>query len=70
MKNNQLLISGVGRDSSVCIATCYGLDGPGFESQRGEIFRTHPDLPWGPPILLYKGFPVSFQGGKAAGVCC
>ena len=31
----------MGRDSSVGIATRYGLDGPGIESQwRGEIFRT------------------------------
>ena len=47
----------VGRDSSVGIARRYGLDGPGIESWRGgEIFRTHPDRPWGPPSLLYKGY--------------
>ena len=28
----------MGRDSSVGIATGYGLDGPGIESQWGEIF--------------------------------
>jgi len=32
----------------------------------GEIFRTHPDRPWGPPGLLYNGYLV-FPGGKAAG---
>jgi len=31
-------------DSSVGIATSYGLDGPGIES-GGEIFRTRPDRP-------------------------
>jgi len=31
-----------GRDSSVSIATRYGLDGPGIESQWGEILRTCP----------------------------
>jgi hypothetical protein len=31
-----------------------------------EIFRTLPDRPWGPPNLLYNGYPV-FPGGKAAG---
>ena len=39
-------------DSSVGIATCYGLRGPGIESRWGEIFRTRPDLPWDPPSLL------------------
>jgi len=29
----------------------------------GKIFRTCPDLPWGPPNLLYNGYPV-FPGGK------
>ena len=48
------------RDSSVGIATRYGLDGPGIES------RTRPDRPWGPPSLLYNGYRV-FRGGKAAG---
>ena len=26
----------------------------------GEIFRTRPDRPWGPPSLLYDGYRVSF----------
>ena len=30
----------------------------------GEIFRTHPDRPWGPPILLNNG---SFPGVKRPG---
>jgi hypothetical protein len=29
----------------------------------GEIFRTHPDRPWGPHSLLYKGYQV-FPGAK------
>jgi hypothetical protein len=58
----------VGRDSSVGIATRYGLEGPGIESRLGEIFCTHPDRPWGPPSLLYHGYRV-FPGGKAAGAC-
>jgi len=32
----------------------------------GEIFRTSPDRPWGPPSLLYNRYRV-FTGGKAAG---
>ena len=52
---------------SVGIATRYGLDGPGIESRWwGEIFRTRPARPWGPPILLYNGYRV-FPGSKAAG---
>jgi len=52
---------GLGR--VVGIATTYGLDGPGIESRWGEIFRTSPDWPWGPPSLLYSGYRV-FPGGK------
>jgi hypothetical protein len=29
----------------------------------GEIFRTCPDRPWGPPNLLYNGYRV-FPGGR------
>jgi hypothetical protein len=35
----------VGRDSSVGIATCYGLDGPGIESQWGGEVFAHPSRP-------------------------
>jgi hypothetical protein len=52
------------RDSSVGIATRYGLDDPGI-----EIFRTRPDGLCGPPSLLYNGYRV-FPGGKAAGAWC
>jgi len=52
-----------GPGSSVGIATGYGLDGPGSNSGGGEIFRTCPDRPWGPPRLLYNGYRV-FRGGK------
>jgi len=58
-----------GRDISAGIATRYGLDGPGIESRWGEIFRTHPDRPWGTPSLLYNGYRV-FLGGKTAGAWC
>ena len=53
-----------GPGSVVGIATGYELDGPGIEFRRGgEIFRTCPDWPWGPPSLLYDGYCV-FPGGK------
>ena len=48
-----------GPGSVVGIATGYGLEGPGIESRGGEIFRTYPDWPWGPPSLL------SFPGVKS-----
>ena len=51
-----------GPGSSVSIATDYGLDGPGIESQCGEIFALL-DWLWGPPSLLYNGYGV-FPGGK------
>jgi len=55
-----------GRDSSVGIATRYGLDGPGSKPGGGKINLNCPDRPWGPPSLLYKGYRV-FAGSKAAG---
>jgi len=59
-----------GPGSSVGIATDYGLDGPGSNPGGGEIFRTCPDRPWGPPSLLYNGyriFPVG-KGGRGVGL--
>jgi hypothetical protein len=51
------------QDSSVGIATRYGLEGPGIESRWGEIFRTYPDRLRDPPSLLYNGYRV-FPGSK------
>ena len=56
----------VDQDSSVVIATRYGLDGPGIESQWGRDFRhpTRPTLgPTQPPVHWVPVIP----GGKAAG---
>jgi len=52
------------RDYSVGIAT----ELPGWTFPRsnpggGEIFRTCPDRPWGPPSLLYNGYRI-FPGVK------
>jgi len=44
------------RDSSVGIATPYGVD----ESRWGRDFRILPDRPWGPPSRLYSGYRVCF----------
>jgi hypothetical protein len=33
----------------------------------GEIFRTHPDRPWGPSSILYNAHRVSFRGTKRPG---
>jgi len=35
----------------------------GSNPDGGKIFRTSPDRPWVPPILLYNGYRV-FPGGK------
>jgi len=56
----------LGCDSSVGRVSHYRLDGPGIESQWGEIFHPCPDQPWGPPSLLYNGYRIRFPGGKAA----
>jgi hypothetical protein len=54
-----------GPGSSVGMVTGYGMDSPGIESRWGEIFRTCPYRPWGPPSLPYNGYRVT--GDKAAG---
>ena len=54
-------VSGPG--SIVSIATGYGLDGSESNPGGGEILRTCPDWPWGPPSPLYNGYRV-FPGGK------
>jgi len=56
----------MGRDSSVGIATCYGLV-QGLNPRGGKIFCTCPDWPWGPPNLLYNEYRV-FPGSKKARV--
>jgi hypothetical protein len=62
---NSTLLRRVGREGSVGIATT--LRG-GQSGDRipvgGELFRTCPYRPWGPPSLLYNGYRV-FPGGKA-----
>jgi hypothetical protein len=56
------------RDSSVGIATGYGLDGPGIESRwGGEIFAHVQTGPGANPA--YNGYRV-FAGDKAAGAWC
>jgi hypothetical protein len=55
----------VGRDSSVGVASRYGMEGPGIESRLGEILRTHADLTWSPPNHIYNGYEI-FPRGKAA----
>jgi len=35
----------------------------GSNLRGGEIFRTCPDRPWSPPILLFNGYRF-FPGGK------
>ena len=56
-----IIIIIISRDSSVGIATRYGLDGPGIESRW--LFRTHPGWPWCRPSFLFNRYWV-FPGGK------
>jgi hypothetical protein len=52
-----------GPGSSVGVATGYGLDGPGIESQWGRDFPHLSRPALGPPSLLYNGYRV-FPGGE------
>jgi hypothetical protein len=63
-----LPVLSVGRDSVVCTATRYGLDGLGIESRLGRDFP-HPDRPWVPPSLLDNGYrviPAVWWSGRGA----
>jgi hypothetical protein len=60
------------RDSSVGIATGYGLDGRGVRVRvpvGARLFSSprRADRFWGLPSLLSNGYRGSFPGGKAAG---
>ena len=59
----------VGRDSSVRLATRYGLEGPGIESRWRRDFPQPSRPPWGPLSLLYNGYRVSLPGVKRPGRC-
>ena len=56
----------VGRDSSVGIATRYGLDGPGIEFRWGRDFL-QPSRPALGPTQPPTKWVLVLPGGKAAG---
>ena len=56
-----------GRDNVVGTATRHEIDGQGIETVRGDIFRPHPDQPWGPPRSLQNGYRVSSTRLKRPG---
>jgi hypothetical protein len=65
---SQLPFLSVGRDSSVGIATRYGLDGPGIESRWGRDFR-HPCRPAvGPTQPPVQWVPGLSKGQSGQGV--
>jgi hypothetical protein len=56
----------VSRDSSVCIATDYGLDGPGIEFRWGRDFP-HLSIPAAVPTQIPIQWIPGLYRGKAAG---
>jgi hypothetical protein len=62
----RVLCTAMGQDSSVGIATGYGLDDLGIESRWGRDFLHESRPPLGPIQPLYSGYRV-FSRGKAGG---
>jgi hypothetical protein len=60
------LFSYVGRDSVVCVATSYGLHGPGIESLCGRDFPHSSRQALGPIQPPAQWVPGFFPGGQAA----
>jgi hypothetical protein len=60
-----IYIRGTGLAQSV-LRLAIGWTVRGWNPGGGEIFRTRPDRPWGPPSL-YNGYRVTFQGVKRPG---
>jgi len=54
------------QDSSVGVATSYGLDGQGIECRVDAFFHNSPDRTWGPPVPYTMG-TGSFPGGNLEG---
>jgi hypothetical protein len=65
-----IYINMVGRDSSVGIATRYGLECPRTESRWGRDFPHPFRLALGHTQPLIQGYRISFPEGKAAWVWC
>jgi len=63
IKFTALKLSLSGPGSSVCIATAYGLDGPGIESRWGARFSAPAQTVSEAHPLLYNGYRV-FSRGK------
>jgi len=57
-----------GRDSTVGMVTCYGLDGPGIEYRRGQ-YLSHPSRPaLGPKQTHIQWVPGLSRGKNVRGV--
>jgi hypothetical protein len=61
-KIDKYILSSVSRVAQSVQRLATGWIVRGSNTGGGEIFRTCPDLPWGPPSLLYNGYGV-FPGG-------
>ena len=63
VRNGVMYMYVVGRIAQLVQRLATGWTVRGSNPGGGNIFRTCPDLPWGPPSLLHNGYQV-FPGGK------
>ena len=66
--NNQTTTKHYNVDQNSVVGIAMGWTVQGSNPAGGEIFRTRPDRPWGPPSLLYSGYRVCFPEVKRPGL--
>ena len=67
VRNGVMYMYVVGRTAQLVQRLATGWTIRGSNPGGGEIFRTCPDRPWGPPSFLYSGYQVFPRGKERLG---